>query len=70
MDKEIKKYRENHPKCKWCKYYRYRSPSSKILGLEVGDYEECILKDKIIHFTNYYKICKYYKIKEEEEDEI
>ena len=68
MDEKMKKYREVHPKCKWCKYYRYRSPSSKILGLEVGDYEECILKDKIIYFVNWNHFCKYYELKEEDNE--
>ena len=23
MDREIIEYRQKHPKCKWCKYYKY-----------------------------------------------
>ena len=23
MDKEIREYRQKHPKCKWCKYYQH-----------------------------------------------
>ena len=70
MNKEIKIYRQKHQKCKWCKYYKYESPSTKIMGLECPDYEMCILKDKIIHFTNWNHLCKYYKIKEEKNNEI
>lgn len=65
MDKNIKKYRQIHQKCKWCKYYRYRSPSTKIMGLNCADYEECVLKDKIIHFTNKSNSCLYYTLKED-----
>ena len=65
MDEKIKQYRKIHQKCKWCKYYKYESLSSKILGLNCADYEECILKDKIIHFTNKENKCVYYKLNEE-----
>lgn len=40
------------------------------MGLECPDYEMCILKDKKIHFTNCNHLCKYYKIKEEKDNEI
>ena len=65
MNNKIKKYRKTHQKCKWCKYYKYQSPSSKIIGLDCPDYEECILKDKIIYFTNKRNLCLYYELKEE-----
>lgn len=65
MDIDIKRYRLKHKKCKWCKYYKYESPSSKVLGLNCADYEKCILKDKQIHFSNILRFCKYYKIREE-----
>lgn len=68
MDEKIKKYRLEHQKCKWCKYYKYQSPSSKILGLSCADYEECILKDKIIRFANISNLCLYYELKEEEDN--
>lgn len=68
MDEKIKKYRKKHHRCKWCKYYRYRSPSTKIMGLSCPDYEECVLKDKTIHFTNIKNICLYYELKEEDNE--
>ena len=68
MDKKIKRYRKTHQKCKWCKYYRYRSPSSKIMGLDCADYEECVLKDKILHFTDKRNLCWYYELKEDEHE--
>lgn len=52
MDSKIKEYRTKHHKCKWCKYYKYNSPSSRIPGLICPDYETCELKDKIIHFVD------------------
>lgn len=65
MDKDIIEYRTKYKKCKWCKYYKYHSPSSRIPGITCADYETCELKDKIIHFTDFSVICKYYKVKEE-----
>ena len=70
MDNNIKKYRLKYKKCKWCKYYKYESPSSKILGLNCPDYEKCILKDKIIFFSSRLNFCKYYILNEEENNEI
>ena len=65
MMNKIKEYRTLHKKCKWCKYYKYESPSSKILGLNCADYEECILKDKIINYESLPRLCKYYELKED-----
>lgn len=65
MDKKIKRYRKTHQKCK---YYKYRSPSSKIMGLDCADYEECVLKDKILHFTDKRNLCLYYELKEDEHE--
>lgn len=70
MDKKVKEYRLEHQKCKWCKYYKYRSPSLEIPGLSCADYEECILKDKIIRFPNVSNLCLYYELNEEENNEI
>ena len=68
MDKRIKEYRKKHKKCKWCKYYKYESPSTKSPWISCPDYEKCTLKDKIIHFTNLRRFCKYYELKEEENE--
>ena len=29
MDKEIREYRQKHPKCKWCKYYQIKEEEEK-----------------------------------------
>lgn len=68
MDEKIKEYRTKNQKCKWCKYYAYQSPSSKIFGLDCPDYEECTLKDKIIYFPNRKNLCLYYELKETENE--
>lgn len=67
MDKKIKEYRSKNQKCKWCKYYKYVSPSTKAPYLSCADYEECILKEKIIHFSNRNNFCLYYELEEKEE---
>lgn len=63
MDKKILEYRQKHHKCQWCKYHHYFY--KLFLAIE---YEECILKDKIIHFSNFPTLCKYYEAKIEEEE--
>jgi hypothetical protein len=65
MDEKIKEYRTKNQKCKWCKYYKYESPSTKNPWIGCPDYEMCILKDKIIHFTNKRNLCLYYELKKE-----
>lgn len=62
MDKQIIEYRKKNKKCKWCKYYHY---FSKIL-LNIS-YDECILKDKILHSNLPAKWCKYYTVREDDE---
>jgi hypothetical protein len=56
MDREIIEYRQKHPKCKWCKYYKHHYC-----------YDTCELKNKIIYFINLLRLCKYYQVEEEEE---
>ena len=49
--KEIKlNYRKEHPKCEWCIWYKYNSPSSKVPFISCADYAECTLKEQIIRF--------------------
>lgn len=62
IDLNIQEYRTNHPKCKWCKYWKYNSPSTKIPGLSCPDYVTCELKDKIIHGNWRALFCNYYEI--------
>lgn len=38
------------------------------MGLDCADYEECILKDKILHFTDKRNLCLYYELKEDEHE--
>lgn len=65
IDLNIQEYRANHPKCKWCIYWRYNSPSTRNPGINCPDYITCELKDKIIK-TNFGALfCKYYMVKGE-----
>ena len=66
MDKKILEYRQKHHKCQWCKYYKY---VCRYLYLEIASYEECILKDKFIYFSNFPTLCRYYEVKNTEEEE-
>ena len=61
MMNKIKEYRTLHKKCKWCKYYRYN------VYMHWTDYcyGECILKDKIINYESLPRLCKYYELKED-----
>lgn len=63
MNKDILEYRQSHPKCKWCKWYHFYS--KMIGGAQFMEYDECILKDKIIHFIHMPTFCKYYQVKED-----
>lgn len=68
MNEIIKKYRAKHPRCEWCRWYRY---NTKGFTYGIPSYEECILKDRIIKLNRIQaKICKYYEVKEIAEDEI
>lgn len=64
MDREIIEYRQKHPKCKWCKYYKHYYDE---VGIDIYCYDTCELKDKIIYFINLLRLCKYYQVEEEEE---
>lgn len=66
MDAKIKEYRTKHKKCKWCKYYKYNSCAD--CGWSIYGYSECILKDKIIELKNWPKICKWYELKEDKNE--
>ena len=61
MMNKIKEYRTLHKKCKWCKYYRYNT----YIHWTDCCYGECILKDKIINYENLPRLCKYYELKED-----
>lgn len=57
----IEKYRLKHKKCKWCKYWKYNVPK---VPCGVPDYITCELKDKIIHGNWRAKFCKWYELKD------
>ena len=61
MNEKIMKYRTKHKKFKWCKYYRYNSLAQCHW---ITCYGECTLKDKIINFEDIPRICRYYEVKE------
>lgn len=63
MDTLIKKYRTKHKRCKWCKYQNYVIPHNYVCY----PFYECVLKDKIITFSNNAIFCKYYTLKEDDE---
>lgn len=63
--KQILQYRQSHPKCKWCKWYKYNYAP---VGMSMANYETCELKDIIIHFSHCRRFCKYYQVKEEENE--
>ena len=60
IDENIKKYRKIHKKCKWCKYYEYYLYPHWLTWW----YGKCLLKDKIINCKNLSRLCKYYELKE------
>lgn len=58
---QIKKYRNNHHRCKWCKYYSHKV---KDIGMDYFSYEKCLLKDKMLTFSDLPTFCKYYSPKD------
>lgn len=62
MNNKIKEYRTKHKKCKWCKYYKYHTYSE---GHCICSYGECLLKDKIINWESIPRLCKWYELKED-----
>ena len=65
MDKKIIEYRKKYKKCKWCKYYKW---NSKYVGMDYYGWGSCELKDKYITWDNILRLCKYYALKEEEQE--
>ena len=66
MDNKTKEYRTKHKKCKWCKYYRYRTYEDCYWS--VDGYSECTLKDKIIEHESLPRLCKWYELKEDKDE--
>ena len=67
MDKSILEYRKTHKKCKWCKFYECHY---KEVGGWPYSWDTCELKDRPIKEIDKVlsKFCKYYKAKEENEE--
>lgn len=65
MEKEKLEYRQSHPKCKWCKWYKYNTWQDCHW---ITCYGECTLKDKIINYDSIPRLCQYYKVKESKND--
>lgn len=61
MNKDFEEYRTKHKKCKWCKYCKHNFAPCHL----TADWYTCELKDKIVNI-NLSRICKYYRLKEEE----
>lgn len=60
MDERVKKWREKHPKCIYCRYCKTRS-----YGLEQIIIDKCIAKNKIIMFDSIPRwFCKLYEVED------
>ena len=58
-------WREKHPKCKFCRYCEFVSPSTKF-GVMCPDYYKCEVKDRIIHLPNMPRpLCMCYEARHE-----
>lgn len=64
MDSLMKEYRLKHKKCKWCKYHKYNYAPCHL----TADWYTCELKDKIVN-VNIFRLCKYYRLKEENNEQ-
>ena len=59
MDSKINEYRNKHPRCRYCKYFKYR------ITPVLSDYCECVLKDKLVkeYFLDIHGIfCKWFEV--------
>lgn len=63
MDDKVFRWRNNHPKCIFCKYY-----SARRVGIEEVTVQQCIAKDKFLNnFTERIPryFCETYEVKEQ-----
>ena len=65
IDSKIREYRTKHKKCKWCKYYKWYTYAECHWCTCYG---KCELKDKIINFNGIPRLCKWYELKEDEDE--
>lgn len=61
MDKKILDYREKHPRCEYCEYYKGTNVDYPFY---IGTIHTCKLKDRFIKFPNMLTFCRYYTVKE------
>lgn len=60
MEEIILKYRQSHPKCKWCKFCKYNYAPCNL----TANWYSCRVKDKIVNI-DIPRFCKYYQVKED-----
>lgn len=69
MDEKIIEYRQNHPRCRYCKYKKREETCKYMPGASV--YYVCCLKDKYLYedisFLIPYKgmFCKWFEVRNE-----
>lgn len=59
MDNKIIEYRNKHPRCRYCKYFK------RITTPVLSDYCKCVLKDKLVkeYFLDIRGIfCKWFEV--------
>ena len=57
-------WREKHAKCEFCKYLRYDCTATRLNIPGCNDYQECIVKKKIIKFPELSRFwCRCYEAK-------
>lgn len=58
MSKHMTKeeYRTKHQKCKWCSFCKLNVP--KQIGLDIGSYYTCTVKDKLIRSKELRNFCR------------
>ena len=62
MEWEVFKYRQTHPKCKYCKYLKYVIPH---VNIGICGYYECKAKDIQINYISIPRLlCQCYVVKE------
>lgn len=63
MDDKVYRYRKDHPKCKYCKFFK-----AYIRGIGIDEFyiQECIAKNKYIEFDSLpRRFCKCYEVDKE-----
>ena len=63
MEGIILKYRQSHPKCKWCKFCKYNYAPCHL----TASWYSCKVKDKVVNI-DIPRFCKYYQVKEDNDE--